>query len=81
MDKWSCLWVIIDFVFDQQQPKLGHVFFLYWRHSMRLNNQYLGACADGVECLLTDVAVFVIISTSFLILASLFLPALADANP
>ena len=44
MDKQSCLRVIIDFVFDQQQPKPGHVFFLYRRHSMRLNNQ-CGVCA------------------------------------
>ena len=27
MHKWSCLWVIIDFLFDQQQLKLGHVSF------------------------------------------------------
>ena len=58
---------------------------------MRLNNQYLGVCADGVcwsgikskkafISLLTDVVVFVILSTLFSILAGLFLPALADAN-
>ena len=27
MDKWSCLRVIIDFVFDLQQPKPGLVSF------------------------------------------------------
>ena len=27
MDKWSCLQVIIDFVFDQQQPKPGRASF------------------------------------------------------
>jgi len=38
VDKWSCLKVIIDFVFERQQP----CFFLYRRYSMRLNNQYSG---------------------------------------
>ena len=28
MDKWSCLRVIFDFVFEQQQLKPGHVSFL-----------------------------------------------------
>ena len=41
VDKWSCLRVIIDFVFKQQQLKPGPCLFLYRRHSMRLNNQAL----------------------------------------
>ena len=28
MDKWSCLWAIIDFVFELQQPKLGCASFV-----------------------------------------------------
>ena len=28
MNKWSCLQVIIDFVFEQPQPKPGHVSFV-----------------------------------------------------
>ena len=27
MDYWACLWVIIDFVFEQQQPELGSASF------------------------------------------------------
>jgi len=34
VDKWSCLRVIIDFVFDQQQPKLGRDYF----------------CKDAIRC-------------------------------
>ena len=34
MDKWSCLLVINDFVFDQQKPKPGRVSF----------------CTDAIRC-------------------------------
>ena len=88
MDCWACLWIIIDFVFEQQQPKPGSVSFCTDRPYNAAKQSVFGACTTEfcwsdrnkkrfVECI--HVAVFAIFFRTGAPLASLLLFTLADS--